>query len=196
MVVAGVALLVALGGTSIAAVTGLPPGSVNTAALQNGAVTTRKLANNAVTLGKLAPGARIPGPKGDKGDKGDVGPSDGYERSVASFAIPASGALALVNTLTIPQAGSYLIWAKAWFLPPSASQTSIECKLGTGGNTDTSDITIGPLITPQTMALNVANQYSGAGFATLVCTSIPGGAIAENAVISAIRVANLTASSG
>src|SRR5712692_5843269 len=98
VVVACLALLVALGGTSIAAVTALPPGSGNTAALQNSAVTTKKIANKAVTLSKLAPSARIPGAKGDPGPKGDIGPSDGYERSVASFALPASGAPAGVNT--------------------------------------------------------------------------------------------------
>src|SRR6266849_3724872 len=90
MVVACIALLIALGGTGMAAVGALPRGSVNTAAIRNGAVTTPKLANSAVTLAKLASNARIAGPKGDpgprggtgspgpKGDKGDTGPSDAY----------------------------------------------------------------------------------------------------------------------
>lgn len=73
MVVACVALLVALGGTSIAAETALAPGSVTTAAIRNGAVTTTKLHSNAVTLSKLAPNARIPGPKGDPGTNGTNG---------------------------------------------------------------------------------------------------------------------------
>lgn len=73
MAVACVALLVALGGTSIAAETALAPGSVTTAAIRNGAVTTTKLHSNAVTLSKLAPSARIPGPKGDPGTNGTNG---------------------------------------------------------------------------------------------------------------------------
>lgn len=47
-----VALFVALGGTSYAAVS-LAPGSVGTRQIQNGAVTGRKLANGAVTPAKL-----------------------------------------------------------------------------------------------------------------------------------------------
>jgi hypothetical protein len=73
MVVACVALLVALGGTSIAAVNALPHGSVHTAALANGAVTSSKIANKAVTLSKVALNARIPGPKGDPGTNGKNG---------------------------------------------------------------------------------------------------------------------------
>jgi hypothetical protein len=50
--VAYLALFVALGGTSYAAI-GLPAGSVGTAQLQNGAVTANKLANGAVSARKL-----------------------------------------------------------------------------------------------------------------------------------------------
>lgn len=52
MVVACLALLVALGGTSIAAVR-LPRGSVGTLQLRTGAVTNAKVANNAVTSVKV-----------------------------------------------------------------------------------------------------------------------------------------------
>ena len=56
MVVAGIALLVALGGTSVAAVTSVPNNSVGTTQLKNGAVTNPKLANNAVTGTKIKDG--------------------------------------------------------------------------------------------------------------------------------------------
>ena len=49
MVVACIALLVALGGTSIAAVSALAPNSVGPVQLRTGAVTNPKLRNNAVT---------------------------------------------------------------------------------------------------------------------------------------------------
>ena len=48
------ALLVALGGTAVAA---FPPGSVTTATLANGSVTTAKIRNGAVTKPKIASGA-------------------------------------------------------------------------------------------------------------------------------------------
>ena len=54
MVVACVALLVALGGTSVAAVQALAPNSVGPAQLRAGAVTTPKLRNRTVTGAKLA----------------------------------------------------------------------------------------------------------------------------------------------
>jgi hypothetical protein len=89
MIVACIALLVSLGGTSVAAVDQLGRNTVGTPQLKNGAVTNPKLRNNAVTSVKVqnrsllrvdfAPG-QLPagptgpqGPKGDKGDKGDPG---------------------------------------------------------------------------------------------------------------------------
>jgi hypothetical protein len=97
-VMATLAMFVALGGVSYAAIT-LPANSVGTKQLKNKAVTTKKLKNKAVTgkkiasnavtsgkvrnyslrqidfkLGELPAGAQGPaGPKGDKGDKGDPG---------------------------------------------------------------------------------------------------------------------------
>lgn len=54
MVVALVALTVALGGTSVAAVTQLAANSVGTSQLKNNAVTTPKIKNNAVNASKIA----------------------------------------------------------------------------------------------------------------------------------------------
>lgn len=57
MVVAGLALLVALGGTSVAAVTAVPNNSVGTSQLKANAVTNPKIANNAVNAAKIASNA-------------------------------------------------------------------------------------------------------------------------------------------
>ena len=54
-VVGYVALFVALGGSSYAAIN-LPRGSVGTKQLRNGAVTSKKIANGAITPAKLDPG--------------------------------------------------------------------------------------------------------------------------------------------
>ena len=95
MIVACLALLVALGGTSVAAVNQLARNSVGTAQLQFGAVTTPKIrnaavnngkvANNAITSSKVrnsslqrvdfAPGQLPAGPTGPQGPAGPAGPA-------------------------------------------------------------------------------------------------------------------------
>ena len=83
MVVACLALLVALGGTSVAAVEQVRRNSVGTAQLQFGAVTGPKIRNNAVTSAKVrnrsllradfAPGQLPAGPTGPQGPAGPTG---------------------------------------------------------------------------------------------------------------------------
>ena len=86
MVIACLALLVALAGTSVAAVSiVLPPNSVGTVQLKTGAVTSAKVRNGSLLRADFARG-QVPagpigpvgpagpqGPKGDKGDNGDKG---------------------------------------------------------------------------------------------------------------------------
>lgn len=86
LVVACIALIVALSGTSYAAVV-LPRGSVGTVQLKANAVNSLKVRDGSLTLLDLAPGERLklegdpgaagpkgdPGPKGDKGDRGAPG---------------------------------------------------------------------------------------------------------------------------
>lgn len=78
-VVAFIALFVALGGVSWAAVT-LPAGSVGTRQLKPGAVNSAKVRDRSLLakdfkIGQLSRGAAgAPGPKGDTGPKGDPGP--------------------------------------------------------------------------------------------------------------------------
>jgi hypothetical protein len=85
MFVACLALLVALGGTSVAAVSQLARNSVGTAQLRNNAVTTPKIRNNAVTTAKVlnrslravdfAAGQLPQGPAGPAGPTGPAGPA-------------------------------------------------------------------------------------------------------------------------
>lgn len=83
MVVAAVALLVALGGTSVAAVSQVPRNSVGAAQLKANAVTNPKLASNSVTSAEVrnqslrradfAPGQLPAGPTGPQGPQGTPG---------------------------------------------------------------------------------------------------------------------------
>jgi hypothetical protein len=59
MVVASISLLVALGGTSVAAVNQLAANSVGTSQLKSNAVTTPKIKNNAVNASKIAGNAVV-----------------------------------------------------------------------------------------------------------------------------------------
>jgi hypothetical protein len=83
MIVACIALLVSLGGTSFAAVTQLARNSVGTAQLRDAAVTNPKIRNNAVNSAKVAnrsllradfaPGQLPAGPTGPQGPAGPAG---------------------------------------------------------------------------------------------------------------------------
>jgi hypothetical protein len=85
MVVASLALLVALGGTSMAAATQLGRNSVGTPQLIDGAVTNPKVRNNAINSSKVAnrsllrsdfaPGQLPAGPTGPQGPAGPAGPA-------------------------------------------------------------------------------------------------------------------------
>ena len=84
MVVACLALLVALGGTGMAAATQLAKNSVGTAQLKDGAVSNPKIKNNAINSAKVAsksllrsdfaPGQLPAGPTGPQGPAGSAGP--------------------------------------------------------------------------------------------------------------------------
>ena len=102
MVVACLALLVALGGTSVAAVSQLARNSVGTPQLRNGAVTNPKLRNNAVNSAKVAnrsllrvdfaPGQLPAGPTGPQGPAGPAGPAG---------AAGAQGPRGVIGTVTV-----------------------------------------------------------------------------------------------
>jgi hypothetical protein len=69
-VIASIALLLALGGTSIAAVTALPRNSVGTAQLKAGAVTSAKVRNGSLLRADFRPGQLQAGPPGPQGPSG------------------------------------------------------------------------------------------------------------------------------
>ena len=102
MVVACLALLVALGGTSVAAVNQLGRNTVDTPQLVNGAVTNPKIRNNAVNSSKVAnrsllrsdfaPGQLPAGPVGPQGPAGPTGPAG---------AAGAAGPAGVIGAMTV-----------------------------------------------------------------------------------------------
>jgi hypothetical protein len=145
MAVALLALSVALGGTSYAAIT-LPKNSVGTRQLKKGAVTGRKIASNAVTSRRVkdrsllsvdfATGQLPAGPKGEKGDPGPIGltgPSDAFvSRTSTVQAFSAMGPTQFAS-LSLP-AGSYIFTAKLFADNDNGSAARVDCTLdGPGG---------------------------------------------------------------
>ena len=198
MVVASLALAVALSGTAVAASVALAPNSVGTPQLKNGAVTTAKVKNNTITTAKVPNGAllaadfkagQIPagpaGPAGAAGAAGPAGPSDAFARSVPGpVAIP--GGLTTVASLAIPQAGKYVISAKAYV--SGAVAASAICRLAADTDIDNS---LGNGI-QFTLTNLVVHEFAAAGAVDYQC-STGGTQSASQIKIVAIRVGNLTA---
>jgi hypothetical protein len=94
MLVALLALFVALGGSSYAALQ-IPRGSVGTKQLKNGAVTSPKVKNNSLLVRdfKASQRARLRGPQGARGPQGSQG-AQGPQGPVGPATGPAGGALA------------------------------------------------------------------------------------------------------
>jgi hypothetical protein len=120
MVVACVALLIALGGTGIAAVTAaLPRNSVGNAQIQNNAVTSAKVRNGSLLkadfkLGQIPAGLPGPaGPAGAAGAAGAAGPA-GPAGPAAKWALvkPDGTIVAQSGGITLtakPTAGQYIL---------------------------------------------------------------------------------------
>lgn len=199
MVVACLALAVALGGTGIAATVALAPNSVGTAQLKNNAVTTAKVANGTLLkadfkAGQVPAGARGPagapgaaGPAGAAGTAGPAGPSDAYSRFLnGPIAVPAASTT-LAN-LSIPQAGKYAIWAKAYFT--SSGSGIATCQLVAGGDSD-QGVVYAATAAPEDMSTNVVHEFAAAGSVDFKCAT-PGALQANFIKITAIKVGNLT----
>jgi hypothetical protein len=217
LVVACIALLVALGGTSIAAVSQLAPNSVGTSQLKNNAVVTAKIksggvtasdiAANAVVAAKIASnavtGAKIAGNAVNSAKVADgslaaadlaagtiPAPTDALVRFLnGPVAVPAT--LTTLANLSIPAAGSYLIVAKAYV----SGTGTVTCRVEAGTDFDESRATPSSALEPQTITTVVGHTFAAAGSIDFRCSR---GALADASAnfikIAAIRVANVTIS--
>ena len=190
MVIACAALLIALTGTSIAAVQAVPKNSVGSAQLKNNAVTAAKIASNAVTSAKIASNA-VTNAKVANGTLTAADFASGVlPASVDAFTRFLNGPIAIpitstsLATLSIPQAGNYVISGKAYVA--SATDGSATCRLTAGGDFDESVATV-----RNTLSLIVGHNFTAAGTVDFACSGI-GGVTANFVKISAIKVANLT----
>lgn len=165
----------------------LPPRSVGTAQLKNGAVTAAKVRSHSLVAGNFKRGQLKPGPQGKPGPPG---PSDGYAASLVGPAPVAVGDTPVaLASLQIPQAGNYVIEAKAYFESTGNGIASLTCRLDTlAGDADEVQLLAG---NPTPVALEVAHTYPQPGSVELLCAG-RAPAAAHYVRIAAIRVGSLT----
>jgi hypothetical protein len=220
------ALVLALGGTSYAAVTitgkNIKDGSIKSADLAKSSVTSKAVKDGSLLakdfkssdLPRGAAGAQGPagptgptgptgsqGPKGDTGAAGDRGPSD-------AFATFHDAAVDVTNTATVLtlnlSAGSYAINAKTWTETNTGQGPTLgSCALSAGSDSDVTRFRLeqgfaSPTRLADTMGvpLQVVHTFADAGSVTLTCNGFGAGMTASNSKITAIKVATLTNTAG
>jgi hypothetical protein len=177
----------------------LPPRSVGTAQLEDGAVTAAKVRAHSLVKrnfkqGQLPAGRRGPqGLPGPAGPTGPTGPSDGYAASLVGPApVAVQATPATIAELEIPQGGSYVIGAKAYFDSTGSGIATIACTLDTlAGDVDAVQLLAG---SPTPVELSVVHVYPGPGAVDLRCAA-RAAAEAHYVRITAIRVGTLRSTS-
>ena len=209
LVVASIALVVALGGTSYAAVV-LPANSVGTKQLKANAVTSAKVLNGSLMKADFKTGQVPAGPAGPTGPTGPAGaagatgatgatgaagPSDAYA-GFKNGPVAMPGSLSTIATLNIPSAGNYVVVAKAWLFDNVNTAVLTDCTLVAGADTDETRTMLegnsGVVVAAAPMVLEVVHVFAGAGAVALNCNAFGVNVSAENIKIVAIKVGNLT----
>lgn len=175
MVVATIALLVALGGASAAAVALVPRNSVGSNQVIDGSLKSRDFMAGVLPT-----------------------PTDVFARTIAgpvTLKFSKASPDAQVATLAIPKPGTYLIWGKARF---AADQAELRCSLVAGDRSDVSGASlskpVGPLASiSATMAHLLVQRFDAAGTVDLRCsTAVSGSIVANDVTLVAMGIANAT----
>jgi hypothetical protein len=176
LVIASIALLVALGGTSAAAVALVPKNSVGSDQVINGSLKSKDFKEGVLPQSTDAFTRSIAGP-------------------VALQFKKTSGGRALVATLTIPKPGTYLIWAKARFAADSAE---LRCDLTAGERSDTSGASLAKAVGPlaaitATLSHLMVQKFDEPGNVDLQCTNaVTGNVVASDVTLVAMGIADST----
>jgi len=205
MVVACIALMVALTGTSYAAIR-LPKNSVGTKQLKKNAVTSAKVQNNTLTgadvneakLGQVPSAATATNAAHAAG--ADSATTAGSANAVYSTyhadPIDLQSFLGTIATLNVPTAGSYVVIAKfgAFNASNTASINNV-CVLSAGSDSDSLrfDVDGSPTDDDEVYVGTLVHQFGAPGSIALTCADGGVGQVqAKDTRITAIQVAHLT----
>jgi hypothetical protein len=201
LVVASLALLVSLTGTSVAAVEQiLPRNSVGTKHVKKNAITTKKVRNGTLLRADFKRGQLPRGPRGFRGATGPAGPAGARGpsdvRQVGDGAAAAwTATFATQRSLSLPT-GSWLVTATLGVDSNAAAGTqTCTCRLSVGGTVvDQVELVLGAnagVNEKAAITLQGGRALTAAGSADLQCQSTGAGSVL-NPSLTAIQVATLT----
>ncbi|MDH4160759.1 MAG: hypothetical protein OEV62_10920 [Actinomycetota bacterium] len=185
-VTATLALVVALGGTSYAAVQ-VTSAQIKDKTIQNvdvkpGTLGGDRVKNGSLSKKDLAPGAR-------------TAAYSTFHDGAVSTQTQVGGQDPTVLTLTIPAKGHYVINAKTWLDNTSTFDVLYRCRLNTGSDFDQSRALMeanGTGASADGVALQVVHTYTSPGTAYLTCYTFGASTNAFDTKITAIKVSSLS----
>jgi hypothetical protein len=132
-------------------------GTLGSADVSDGTLEGADVRDGTLTASDLAPGLL----------------ADGFSAHKGSFRLTAPPASPVsVTHLDLP-AGNYVIFAKLWSsFPISGYADSVECRLVAGGDSDRTWVTQDALLAYSSIALNVIHQFTAPGNADLICRHV------------------------
>ena len=175
-IVAGLALMIALGGTATAA------GLINGKKIKNNTITGKKLKNKTITKNKLAPKTikalkgkqgpqgpqGIQGPKGDQGDPGENGIVTPTYTEFGSTNLPANTELA-IGSVNVP-AGKYMVTATANVFSNGTAIMGCGISANAGGGFSDSATWSSPVASSRTtLPIQFVTESSAVTQVTLAC---------------------------
>jgi hypothetical protein len=189
-VVATLALFIALGGASYAAVT-LPKNSVGAKQIKKGSISADKLSKSAIKSLAGIPGAAGPaginGRDGAQGQPGTAGLAEGFS-ATGSVSIETGEFEEIVRTLLVPTSGTFLVNADV-ALVAGATPLDYSCAVGPYSNTGgiASPSTAITVPANATRELHIARSFTAGPdeFFRVTCASTSGAATAT-ATVSAV----------
>jgi hypothetical protein len=212
MVVACIALALALGGTSYAAIK-LPAKSVGTKQLKRNAVTSPKVKNNALTGADVLESslAQVPSAASAANATNATNATHATNATSATTAgtanaafstfhdtpIPLPDTLGAIATLNIPAPGKYVVNAKFGAFNQSPTPSPMDdCRLLAGGVVGDRlffDVDGASVDDHEAVAMQLVYQFTAAGQVVLRCTNAGAGfVLAFDTKITAVQVAQLT----